>query len=425
MSEIAIGAPNVISEAKIKFNARIVWLIGLAVFAQEISWNFYDSQVPVSLGKYIASLGVVGAIMGLDNLIGLFIQPIIGNLSDNTRTRWGKRMPFILIGIPLAAFFFALIPFETSLPMLMILLILYVTTMEAFKAPTDALLPDTVPGEHRSKGNAIFKVITSLTIIFASLISLLIVDKNLKLAFLVPSLLMVVSWFILKWKFKEKNTDDQPRGLSEGSSGSSATGSDERVQLIPTFLNILKAPDKSALWLLISIFLINVAWSALRALLTRYGIEQIGMTRGAAGGLTLPGSIAFFLLAYPVGWLSEKYGRKLLMIIGLGVMTAGLALGFIMQTRTFLMITVTLVSIGWTALSINAIVIVWNVSGSKNNLGTYTGLYHLFASSAAVVGPAVVGFMTDLTGWNPFLLNVALFPILTFIIIRSIKLNFG
>ena len=169
------------ASTKPKFNAGIVWLIGLATFAQEISWNFYDSQVPVSLGKYIASLGVVGAIMGLDNLLGLFLQPIFGNLSDNTRTRWGKRMPYILVGIPLAALFFALIPFETSLPMLMVTVILYVTVMEMFKSPTDALIPDNVPSEHRSKGNAIIKLITGLTIVIASVISLLVVDKNMQL----------------------------------------------------------------------------------------------------------------------------------------------------------------------------------------------------------------------------------------------------
>lgn len=415
---------STVTGSKTKFNAGIVWLIGLAVFAQEISWNFYDSQVPVSLGKYITSLGVVGAIMGLDNLLGLFLQPIFGNLSDNTRTRWGKRMPYILVGIPLAALFFALIPFETSLPMLMFFVILYVTVMEAFKSPTDALLPDTVPAEHRSKGNAIFKVITSLTVIIASLISLLIVDENLKLAFLVPSILMLVTWVVLKLKFKEK-TDVQPQTMAEEGAVSTLPVSDEKVKLMPTFLNILKAPDKGALWILISIFLVNVAWSSLRALLTRYGMEQIGMSRGDAGGLTLPGAIAFFVLAYPVGWLSEKYGRKLLMLIGLGVMTVGLALGYIIQSTTMLLITVTLVSIGWTTISINAIVLVWNISGSKKTLGTYTGLYHFFASSAAVVGPAVVGFMTDFTGWNPFLLNVAVFPILTFIIIRSIKMQFG
>jgi len=76
-------------------SAKAALLIGLAIFAQEISWNFYDSQVPVSLGKYIPSVGVVGYLMGLDNLLGIFTQPLLGRLSDNLRTRWGRRIPFM------------------------------------------------------------------------------------------------------------------------------------------------------------------------------------------------------------------------------------------------------------------------------------------------------------------------------------------
>ena len=415
MSAIAIGA------SKTKFNAKIVWLIGLAVFAQEISWNFYDSQVPVSLGKYITSVGVVGFIMGLDNLLGIFIQPIIGNLSDNTRTRWGRRIPFIIVGIPLAAIFFALIPFETSLPMLMTSIALYITVMLAFKAPIESLMPDFIPPEHRSKGNSILKIITSLTVIIAAVISMLFVDENLQLAFFIPAILMLITLPILMSTVKEKDAFGYQQVLEEEAKGSSDNPDEEKVKLLPTFLSIAKSPEKSILWMLVSVFFASVSWASLRALLTPYGMGQLGMTRGDAGGLTLPGGIAFLLLAYPVALLSEKFGRKLMTMIGIGIMMIGLGLGFAIQSATFLMITVILVAIGWAAVVINAIVITWNIGATNKNIGTYTGLYYFFYYAGAAFGPGIVGSITDLTGWYPFLLNVAVFSILSFIMLSFVK----
>jgi len=102
-------------EKQEKLDIRLTFLIGFAFFCTSISWNLYNAQVPISLLAYISSIAIVGLIMGLDNLVGVFVQPVMGNVSDNTRTKWGRRMPYIMIGIPVSALFFALIAFETSL----------------------------------------------------------------------------------------------------------------------------------------------------------------------------------------------------------------------------------------------------------------------------------------------------------------------
>lgn len=39
----------------------------------------------------------VGIVMALDNIAALFIMPIFGSLSDKTKTKFGKRMPYIVL----------------------------------------------------------------------------------------------------------------------------------------------------------------------------------------------------------------------------------------------------------------------------------------------------------------------------------------
>lgn len=399
-------------------SAKIALLIGLAIFAQEISWNFYDSQVPVSLGKYISSVGVVGFLMGLDNLLGIITQPLLGRWSDNTRTRWGRRIPFILVGMPLAALFFALIPFETSLPMLLACVLLYVSAMLFQKTPTESLMPDFVPAEHRSKGNAILKVITSLTVIFGAVLSMLVVDQNLQLAFLIPSALMIVILPIFLLTVKEQRSAGYQEALR--TQGETVEQS-EKVRLWPTIQAILRDPDRSMLFMLLSTFFLAVGWAALRALLTRYGMDGLGMTRGEAGGLTLPGGIAFLVLAYPIALLSERYGRKLAMLIGMAVMLIALVLGFVLASPTMLSITVVFTSLGYATFAVNGLVVVWNLAQSPVATGTHTGLYYFLYYAGQAVGPGLVGLMTDVTGWGPFLLNVAPFILVALLLVSRVR----
>src|SRR3569833_2986162 len=106
-------------------NRRITFFIALALFAQESTWNFYDNQVPVLLRQHVTSAALVGALMGMDNLLGIFVQPWVGNRSDNTRTRWGRRMPYLAVGMPVAALIFLLLPWAPTLPALIGVMLLY------------------------------------------------------------------------------------------------------------------------------------------------------------------------------------------------------------------------------------------------------------------------------------------------------------
>jgi hypothetical protein len=90
----------------------------------EVIWQLYNTYVPVFLqagnpafsDAGVTTLGfglgpaLTGFILVFDNIAGLFISPAVGAWSDSLRTRWGRRMPFILIVIPIAVITAAVIP---------------------------------------------------------------------------------------------------------------------------------------------------------------------------------------------------------------------------------------------------------------------------------------------------------------------------
>ena len=190
-------------ETEEKFDIRHTFLIGIAFFVVELAWNTYDSQVNISLFAYLGSVALVGLVMGLDNAVGVVVQPIMGNVSDNTRTKWGRRMPYIIIGIPCAAFFFVLISFETSLFSLLFFMFCFMFSMAFFRSQAVALMPEFVKPEHRSKANSIINMMSGISLVVAALISLLIVDISLQFAFITVGIIMIVALIVLVLTVKE------------------------------------------------------------------------------------------------------------------------------------------------------------------------------------------------------------------------------
>src|SRR5690348_3805109 len=185
---------------------KITLFIALTLFAQESTWNFYDNQVPVLLREHVSSAAVVGLLMGMDNLLGIFVQPWMGNRSDNTRTRWGRRVPYLAVGMPLAALLFLLLPWTTSLLTLVAVMVLYALVANTIRPLAESIVPDFIAPQRRSRANAVVKIATSLTIIVASLISLFLVDDHPRGAFAIPAAILLLVTVVLIAKVRDSRS---------------------------------------------------------------------------------------------------------------------------------------------------------------------------------------------------------------------------
>ena len=81
---------------KNRLNYPQIFLIGFGFLASSLAWSIYNSQVPLILEqRFLMSGTLIGTIMTIDNFFGVIFQPLIGAWSDNTRTRLGRRLPWI------------------------------------------------------------------------------------------------------------------------------------------------------------------------------------------------------------------------------------------------------------------------------------------------------------------------------------------
>ena len=165
-----------------KLNNKRTVTVGLAFMSICAFWQVYDGIVPLILkNTFGVSDTAAGVVMAMDNVLALFMLPLFGTLSDKTRTRWGRRMPFIVIGTLLASAAMLLIPLGdhfNNLPLFIIGLGLVLVAMATYRSPAVALMPDVTPKPLRSKANAIINLMGAVGGIIMLLAIKLMVPKT-------------------------------------------------------------------------------------------------------------------------------------------------------------------------------------------------------------------------------------------------------
>ena len=99
-----------------KLNYKRTLCVGFAFFLICAFWQAYDTIVPKILtDRFGMSQFWSGAIMAIDNILALFLLPLFGILSDKTKSKLGRRTPFIIFGTLIAAVALSSLSFVDSM----------------------------------------------------------------------------------------------------------------------------------------------------------------------------------------------------------------------------------------------------------------------------------------------------------------------
>src|SRR5690606_27601217 len=128
-------------------------------------------------------------------------------------------MPYLLVGIPLSALAFILIPvLRMSLLPMMITVIAMNFFMSIYRAPTVALMPDFTPRPLRSKANGVINFMGGVGAVIAFLIGGFLFRLNEYLPFAVCSGIMMLTIIVMYLKIREpmEIAEDKPDVPDEG-----------------------------------------------------------------------------------------------------------------------------------------------------------------------------------------------------------------
>jgi MFS family permease len=382
-----------------KFRYQTIGVLGFGMLGIALLWATYNAYVPIFLqagrpdfsgGAGVRGFGlgatVTGFIMALDNMAAMLILPYIGALSDRTHTRWGRRKPYLVIGAPIAAAAFAVLPFAAAagLPFFMGAIIVTLLAMDLFRTPLVALMPDLTPPSQRSPANGIMNMLGGFGAVLAFLVGGWLFRFSPAAPFLFGAAGMLVALLLVVALVREPTRPEmaeQPPGL------------------IVSLTDVVRDRDRSALLLLGAIFCWFLCYGALETFFTSYAVDELGVDSGQASLLLAHFALAVLVGALPAGLIGARFGRRRSILTGLVLLAALLAWQFTLYSVPLVRLVLVLSGLAWSLILVNALPMILDCAPPARD-GAYTGLYYLASQASAVVGPLLAGTVLDLAGNN-------------------------
>jgi len=387
------------------FSYRKTLIVGFGFLGISIIWPIFNQFIPLFLQagnpSFAESSGIRGFALGptlalfimtWDNLINVFVQPWVGAKSDRTWNRFGRRKPWILMGVPIAVVGFLLIPLAQTAVAIAVFILITNFGMAIFRSPTVAWLGDLYHPDNRSKANGMINLMGGIGGLLAFFgggylfDSLSAVNPELgrSAPFIFGAVLLVAAAVVALGGVKE------PRQIAPPAEATTDEG------VLANLRAVWQSPDKSGLFVLLGILFWFIAFNALEAGLSSFAVFSLGMTAGAASIYAGSITISFILFAVPAGLMGTRYGRKRAIQIGLvGLTLLFLTAYFLIQNAVSFVVVLVIGGVLWACVNVNSLPLVYD-HGDESRIGAYTGLYYFSSQLAAVLGPTLSGAVVDL-----------------------------
>ena len=393
----------------------------------------YDNYIPMFLGYYIDSSSLIGAVMTLDNILAIFLIPVFSALSDRTRTRIGRRMPYIVTLLPLAAIFFALVPFSAldSLVLLVVTIFMLNIFKQAVRGPVVALMPDMVPADLRSEANGVINTMGGLATILGTVLLARLMDVRVNLpgigevdkilAFPAASVFVIVAVVLLFAFVKESKSKVAAEEEKEEK---------PREPLFASLKAIFTEKEKSALFILLSLLCWFIAYQGILPFIGVYTMEELGTSAGTAALSSGMVGVAYAAFAVPSGKIAHRYGRKKTIRAALLAIVVDLLLVFLHGTLTAGMnptlrlasfwVLLFLFGVFWVTVVTNSFPMLWQMADYQT-IGVYTGAYYFFSQLASIIAPPIAGGAIDLLGYPALFIFGLVFMAAALILMRGVR----
>ena len=403
-----------------KLNYKRTFFVGLAFLSISAFWQMYDNIIPLILqNTFHLNETIIGAIMAMDNVLAVFLLPIIGTMSDKVDTKMGKRTPFIIGGTLAAVICMMLLPLADHYKLLGLFvaaLALTLVAMAMYRSPAVALMPDLTPKPLRSSANAVINLMGAVGAIYALILIRVLVKKednpSYLPVFIGVACMMLLAVVILVATINEKKiaakiAEEYPEEAEEEK---------EKEE------HGLPAPVKRSLVLiLVSIFLWFTAYNAVTTAFSRYAVTVWGMEGGGFASCLMVAMVAAIISYIPIGIISSKIGRKKSILIGLIMMFISYTSVFFYPTyNATANIFFAIIGIGWAAISVNSLPMVVEMS-KGSDIGKYTGLYYTFSMTAQIFTPIVSGALLQYVSYNTLFPYAMFFTACAFITMSMVK----
>ena len=402
-------------------------------------------------------------------IIALLVQPAMGLLSDRSMSRFGRRRPFLFIGVLLEMVCFVAIAYSWNYASLLIAILLIQFVGNISHGALQGLIPDLVPEDQRGRASAVKAIFELLPLVLIGFtVSPVLKIGGLKPAIFVTAAIVMLVMLITVFAVKEQPLVEKPDipfwppmlrvlgmlagillgalaglvggGLVGGLAGLIAwpfTGKSSALAVLVGVgggiamvvavvigvwsgsLATLGADARRRpefVWWVVNRLLFLAAVTSIQAYALYFLMYAFKIDRDAAANLTL--NLVMFvgiftlLSAFPSGWLADRIGRRRLVAWSgvLATLGTGLLLGTIwLPNMTLMYVAGTVIGLATGPFTTTN----WAMGTDlvpREEAGRYLGISNLAGAGAGIVGTSIGGPVADyLNGYLPGMGYFAIF----------------
>lgn len=364
---------------------RSVWALGYVSMLMDISSEMIHALLPLYMvGVLGTSVLAVGLIEGIAEATAAISKVFSGALSDQL----GKRKLLTVLGYALAALTKPVFPMASGLEWLTAARFVDRIGKGIRGAPRDALIADVTPPELRGAAFGLRQALDTVGGLLGPLLAIVLMwltASHFQAVFWVAVIPAFMALYVLVVFVREPERPEAARSL--------------RSPLSVAELARLGAPY----WRLIALATVFTLARFSEAFLLLRG-QALGLPALWAPAVLVLMSLAYSLSAYPAGRLSDRWGRRGILMTGLGLLVAAdLALAMLP---------------GWPGMALG--VVLWGIhmgftqgifaalisdSAPANLRGTAFGMFNLLTGVALLLASLLAGLLWDQLGYQAVFLS--------------------
>jgi MFS family permease len=331
------------------------------------------------LEKLTQSGTVIGTVVAGEGLLALALPLWIGKWSDKTESRLGGRLPYVIVGAPLACLALCVLPFVHSLVSISALVLAFYLGYFIYYPAYRALFPDLLPRERLGSAQGIQTMFREAGLTAALILCPLLFTWWAPLAFLLSGLTLAGLTLGFVLRLKQQAAAVRP----------ASTEAQSLKSLLLCNREVRRMLIANALW--------EFALGGLKTFVVLYVV--IGIGKSAALASALMGIVAAVaVVAAPVaGKLGDRFGVVRVMRIALTVFAVGMLLPSMTRSLAVLLPAMPLIGFGGAvAMTLPYALIAEHLPQQNNGVGA--GLYEFSRGVGSLLGPIATGAVIDLLG---------------------------